>query len=442
MLLSSLQIAADLARLSMRPVAGGKLNVAEPPRSAGPQPMAADADKTRPIISSDFGAAAKAAAVSAKPSAAAVADPFERLERAREAAAAAAMRSDEAAGSTVSFRELQRQMELMPVAAAAGSGGGPAPAALDLKGEAAPMLPQGSSAKPEAAKPQWSRDAVAYVAETEVIESDFSISEDTHSQCGESAMHSARGSTVSKGESSLRDTYAMSSDTPRHSVPFASGEAHDPPSPSDSDRRRYDAAPSTDLGGSDARLSRAPPGLPPAPLADARTSITSACGACGDALIDGKRFCAGCGTAVPQKVACGACGDALIDGKRFCAGCGTAVPQTVRSTPRSPRCLRAVTATSHVPRARHAEICGGAAKGTYYLLVPSIDAAMLKTSGASRRCRRAGKPSLSCALLSLRCRLLCAVLLAAAHGRRPLSMLRRIRSGMVSGAGEHEAECR
>ena len=343
-LLSPLQIAADLARLSVRPVAGGKLNVAEPPRSAVPQPnVAADADKKRP---SSGGAAAKAEPASA-PSAAAVADPFERLERAREAAAAAAMRSDEAAGSTVSFRELQRQMELMPVAAAAGSGGGPAPAALDPKGDrlAAPVLPQGSSTKPEAAKPQWSRDAVAYVAESEVIESDFSISEDTHSQCGESAMHSARGSTVSKGESSLRDTYAMSSDTPRHSVPFASGEAHDPPSPSDSDRRRYDAAPSTDPGGSDARLSRAPPGLPPAPLADARTSITSACGACGDALIDGKRFCAGCGTAVPQTVACGACGDALIDGKRFCAGCGTAVPQTVRSSPRSPRCLCAVTVT-------------------------------------------------------------------------------------------------
>ena len=58
----------------------------------------------------------------------------------------------------------------------------------------------------------------------------------------------------------------------------------------------------------------------PAPAAAA-----AACARCGTALAPGARFCASCGTPVPQVSACAGCGTQLAAGARFCATCGRPV---------------------------------------------------------------------------------------------------------------------
>ena len=47
------------------------------------------------------------------------------------------------------------------------------------------------------------------------------------------------------------------------------------------------------------------------------------CPACGNDVLEGKRFCADCGQ--PLVARCRSCGSELVPGKRFCADCGTAV---------------------------------------------------------------------------------------------------------------------
>jgi hypothetical protein len=51
-----------------------------------------------------------------------------------------------------------------------------------------------------------------------------------------------------------------------------------------------------------------------------------ACSSCGGALAPGAKFCANCGTPVPQKAFCTGCGKELAAGAKFCANCGTPVP--------------------------------------------------------------------------------------------------------------------
>ncbi len=48
-----------------------------------------------------------------------------------------------------------------------------------------------------------------------------------------------------------------------------------------------------------------------------------ACASCGAALPAGARFCAGCGSPVPQARRCASCSAELAPGARFCSGCGT-----------------------------------------------------------------------------------------------------------------------
>lgn len=69
---------------------------------------------------------------------------------------------------------------------------------------------------------------------------------------------------------------------------------------------------------------------PSAPLANhsaatqAVTGMVSAganCGQCGNALVQGARYCSECGATAPQPKACPACGQQQPSGK-FCANCG------------------------------------------------------------------------------------------------------------------------
>ena len=51
------------------------------------------------------------------------------------------------------------------------------------------------------------------------------------------------------------------------------------------------------------------------------------CSKCGKEVVAGKRFCGGCGQAMPvaSEAVCGQCGAALLPGKKFCKQCGHAV---------------------------------------------------------------------------------------------------------------------
>ena len=55
------------------------------------------------------------------------------------------------------------------------------------------------------------------------------------------------------------------------------------------------------------------------------------CPKCGLPVADGAKFCAACGTRMPQKLikskVCSVCGNTLNAGAKFCNVCGTAVPQ-------------------------------------------------------------------------------------------------------------------
>ena len=55
------------------------------------------------------------------------------------------------------------------------------------------------------------------------------------------------------------------------------------------------------------------------------------CPKCGLPVDDGAKFCAACGTRMPQKLikskVCSVCGNTLNAGAKFCNVCGTAVPQ-------------------------------------------------------------------------------------------------------------------
>lgn len=55
------------------------------------------------------------------------------------------------------------------------------------------------------------------------------------------------------------------------------------------------------------------------------------CPKCGLPVADGAKFCAACGTRMPQKLIkskiCSVCGNTLNAGAKFCNVCGTAVPQ-------------------------------------------------------------------------------------------------------------------
>src|SRR5208282_312611 len=73
------------------------------------------------------------------------------------------------------------------------------------------------------------------------------------------------------------------------------------------------------------------------------------CTKCGREVVPGKRFCAGCGQALPVEVppaqentappvepvapVCAQCGAALPPGKRFCTQCGHAVDSAATASP-------------------------------------------------------------------------------------------------------------
>jgi hypothetical protein len=61
-----------------------------------------------------------------------------------------------------------------------------------------------------------------------------------------------------------------------------------------------------------------------APAQAAATAAAAPCGSCGAGLAAGAKFCASCGTPVPQASACASCSAPLTPGARFCASCGTA----------------------------------------------------------------------------------------------------------------------
>jgi class 3 adenylate cyclase/tetratricopeptide (TPR) repeat protein len=65
------------------------------------------------------------------------------------------------------------------------------------------------------------------------------------------------------------------------------------------------------------------------------------CSACGTALVEGARFCFGCGA--PASALCGECGSELVDGARFCFSCGAAVDASAGPAVNSPVAERRVT---------------------------------------------------------------------------------------------------
>lgn len=59
-----------------------------------------------------------------------------------------------------------------------------------------------------------------------------------------------------------------------------------------------------------------------APAAAPAAAAAAPCGSCGTALAAGAKFCANCGTPVPQKAFCTGCGTERAPGAKFCANCG------------------------------------------------------------------------------------------------------------------------
>jgi hypothetical protein len=61
----------------------------------------------------------------------------------------------------------------------------------------------------------------------------------------------------------------------------------------------------------------------PAASAGAAGAAATPCISCGNPLAAGVKFCAECGTPVPQAKACAGCGTQLAAGAKFCPNCGT-----------------------------------------------------------------------------------------------------------------------
>jgi len=94
------------------------------------------------------------------------------------------------------------------------------------------------------------------------------------------------------------------------------------------------------------------------------------CSKCGREVLAGKRFCGGCGQAMPMAVAlppdeaaaathvCGQCGTALVPGKRFCKKCGHAVDDLATAAGSTQVSESAVVAETAPVAASVVPVCG------------------------------------------------------------------------------------